>query len=109
MTNKPSKVGIDEEKQKNYTFNLLQNYPNPFNPNTKITYQLENEDKVKLTVYDVLGREIITLVDESQKSGEHSVNWNGKNNSGEEVNSGIYFYKLTFQGNSITKKAVFIH
>jgi hypothetical protein len=109
LTNKPTTVYVNEEKTKQYTFNLLQNYPNPFNPSTKITYQLEIEDHVKLTIYDVLGREIITLVDKVQKSGEHSVNWNGKNSSGEEVNSGIYIYKLTFQNKSITKKAVLIH
>jgi hypothetical protein len=70
-------------------YRLSQNYPNPFNPETRITYSLKQEGNVSLKVFDVLGREIITLVDQHQNAGTHSVSFNALN-----ISSGIYFYKL---------------
>ncbi len=74
---------------------LNQNYPNPFNPSTRITYQVPADDRVTLDVYDVSGKLVSRLVDNVQKAGNHSVDWNGTNSYGGDVSSGTYFYRLT--------------
>ena len=71
------------------SFSLNQNYPNPFNPSTTLKYEIPKESYANLKVYDILGREVITLVKEQQKTGYYEVDWNAANNS-----SGIYFYKI---------------
>ncbi|RCK74541.1 MAG: Cell surface protein [Ignavibacteriae bacterium] len=76
------------------SYNLEQNYPNPFNPITTIKYQLPVESKVSLKIYNVLGQEIKTLVDEVQETGFKSVEWNSTDNSGKFVSSGVYFYRM---------------
>ena len=68
---------------------LFQNYPNPFNPKTEINFQLKKQDIVKLVIYDILGREIITLVDSIKPVGKHSVEWDATN-----YPSGLYFYMI---------------
>jgi len=75
-------------------FQLLQNYPNPFNPETTIGYQLPVSAKVELTVYNVLGQKIRQLVNRQQIAGSYQVRWDGKNDAGAPVASGIYLYKL---------------
>ena len=75
-------------------FKLNQNYPNPFNPDTKIVYALPEQSHVQLKVYNILGKEIRTLIDETQSANNHTVIWDGRNASGVNVPSGIYFYKL---------------
>ena len=82
-------------------FTLSQNYPNPFNPTTVINYQLPSMGHVILRVYDVLGREVRTLVDERQDAGTHSVIFNAAN-----LPSGVYFYELVAQGVNIIRKMV---
>ena len=72
----------------------LQNYPNPFNPETNINYNIPEEGKVELSVYNIKGQKVKTLVNESQISGQHSVIWNGTNKNNKRVASGVYFYKL---------------
>ncbi len=73
---------------------LLSNYPNPFNPSTAIYYQLGMEGPITLEVYNVRGQKIKTLVDRYQTSGSHSIIWNGDDENGNPVSSGLYFYKL---------------
>ncbi|MDI6779007.1 MAG: FlgD immunoglobulin-like domain containing protein [Bacteroidota bacterium] len=73
---------------------LSQNYPNPFNPNTIVKYQLPVGSKVTLKIYNMLGQEVKTLVDEVQEAGYQFIEWNSTNNSGNTVASGIYFYRL---------------
>ena len=76
------------------TFKLYQNYPNPFNPSTTIKYAVPKNVKVTLKIYDLLGREIATLVNDVKSPGVYSVKWNGKTMSGQQVSSGVYFYRL---------------
>jgi hypothetical protein len=77
------------------SFLLTQNFPNPFNGETNIIYSLPENRKIELTVYDILGTEIITLVNEFQVAGEYDVTWNGKNTYGAQMPSGIYFYRIS--------------
>ncbi|MCK4655094.1 MAG: T9SS type A sorting domain-containing protein, partial [Candidatus Cloacimonetes bacterium] len=76
------------------TTKLFGSYPNPFNPETTISYQLTADSKVSLSIYNVKGQKVNTLVNEILPAGEHSVIWNGKDSNGNQVSSGIYFYKL---------------
>jgi hypothetical protein len=81
------------------TFVLKQNYPNPFNPYTTIQYTIRNAhslpvQRTELKIFNVLGREIRTLVDEEQRSGTYTIEWDGTNNDGQRVSSGVYFYRL---------------
>ena len=75
-------------------FALEQNYPNPFNPTTVISYQLPVESKVTLRIYNVLGQEVKTVVDEIQEAGYKSVEWSSTNHLGNSVTSGLYFYRI---------------
>jgi hypothetical protein len=81
------------------SFGLAQNFPNPFNPVTKINYNIEKAGIVTLKIYDVAGNEISTLVSSNQTAGSYSVNFNGEN-----LASGIYFYKLESLGRSDIRK-----
>ena len=89
-------------------FNLKQNYPNPFNPTTTIEYTLQKEGKVVLKIFDSIGKEIKTLINQNQQGGNYKVVWDGTDNKGEKVSSGIYFYRFEIDKATITKKAVFI-
>jgi fibronectin type 3 domain-containing protein len=74
---------------------LLQNYPNPFNARTTITFRLAEESRpTSLKIFNVAGQEVVTLLDGALRKGQHQVVWSGKNSTGEEVASGIYFYHL---------------
>jgi hypothetical protein len=76
-------------------FALHQNYPNPFNPTTFIKYDLPKEAVVRIVIYDLMGREVRALVNEKQNAGYKSVLWDGKDNNGQNVASGIYIYHMT--------------
>ncbi len=78
-------------------FSLSQNHPNPFNPNTDITYSLPLPGKIRLTIYDLLGRRVRTFSDEHQTPGRKSIGWDGRDDQGNAVASGIYFYRLEAQ------------
>ncbi|HKI77842.1 MAG TPA: T9SS type A sorting domain-containing protein, partial [Ignavibacteriaceae bacterium] len=83
---------------------LLQNAPNPFNPSTAIKFYVPTTEDVTIKIYDILGREIKTLLDKQTEAGYHVVYWNGNNTRGENVSSGIYLYRLTAGSFSQTKK-----
>ncbi|MFQ5584846.1 MAG: tetratricopeptide repeat protein, partial [Calditrichia bacterium] len=76
-------------------FQLSQNYPNPFNPQTQIRFALPQQANVKLTIYDVSGRQVRTLVNENMPAGYHTAVWNGRNDNGAQVGTGVYFYHIT--------------
>ncbi len=82
-------------------FNLYQNYPNPFNPTTSIGYNLSENSTVTLIIYNTLGQEVRTLLNENQTKGEHVIQWDGKDNQGHNISSGIYLYRL--KAGSFTK------
>lgn len=86
----------------------LTNFPNPFNPSTTISFTLPNAGHATLDVYDLLGRHVVTLFDESVSAGEHLVVWDGKDRYGASVASGIYFYRLTTEVSSISKKMLLL-
>ena len=86
------------------TFTLNQNHPNPFNPSTVISYSLTTSADVELVVINVLGQQIRTLVNQYQSAGDHSVVWDGRDQGGNQVASGIYFYRMTSAGSVDTKK-----
>jgi flagellar hook assembly protein FlgD len=71
------------------------NYPNPFNPSTTISYLLAENSSVRLEIYDVAGRKVRSLVDESRSAGYHNVVWNGRDQNGSQVSSGVYLYRFT--------------
>ena len=77
-----------------YQFDLGQNYPNPFNPETKIEYQLAERSEVKLEIFNILGQRVRSLVTAVQNSGPQSVIWDGRNNLGQFVSSGVYIYRI---------------
>ena len=101
-------LGIDDEVKLPQVFNLTQNYPNPFNATTTISYSLSNESSVDLTVYDIAGRKVAQLVNGIEPAGEHQVVWNGVDDSGKEVATGIYFYNIKTDVESTTKRMMLL-
>ncbi|MDZ7332982.1 MAG: T9SS type A sorting domain-containing protein, partial [candidate division KSB1 bacterium] len=90
------------------SFKLAQNYPNPFNPTTMIEYQLPEQTHVTIVIYNMLGQEVRSLVDEIKPAGYHSVIWNGLDNSGGMVTSGVYYYRMTTPSFNEVKKMVLV-
>jgi len=101
----PNATGIiaDNSNQIPGEYRLSQNYPNPFNPVTRIEYNLPIDSKVELTVYDLAGRKVKTLVNKQQLAGQHSVNWNASGFA-----SGVYFYRIRTDNFSDMKKCVLV-
>ena len=87
-------------------FVLNQNFPNPFNPSTKITYRLNKPALVKLSVYDITGREVNRLVDRYQSVGDYNISWNSNDDNGQKMASGMYFARLNVDNESVSRKMV---
>ena len=111
--NNPSSV--QQNKIYFYDFDLSQNYPNPFNPTTTIKYSIPSVGAehvqplhVLLKVYDLLGREVATLVNEEKPPGNYEVTFSVETRRGESLPTGVYFYRLTAGSYSETKKMVLI-
>lgn len=85
------------------SFALNQNFPNPFNPSTNISFDLPVASRVTLTVYNILGQEVVQLVDDYMEAGSHSVSWNASS-----VSSGVYFYRITAEAFNQTRKMVLL-
>jgi aminopeptidase N len=96
-------IGVEDGSPVPASFRLDQNFPNPFNPYTKITFSIPQQGRVKITVYDSLGKEISVAKDEDFTAGEHSVYFNAKN-----LASGVYLYKLEWNDKSASKKMLVI-
>jgi subtilisin family serine protease len=100
-----STLDVKTEDQLPTDIHLYQNYPNPFNPTTMINYQLPVTSHVSLKVYNLLGQEVATIVDELQNAGYKQVVWNATNNYGNKVSSGVYFYRIEITDNSQPSKS----
>jgi photosystem II stability/assembly factor-like uncharacterized protein len=96
-------TGVASPSDRPYTFAVGQNFPNPFNPTTVISYQLSASSNVTLKIYDVLGREVETLINEKESAGSHSVNFDATT-----LPSGVYFYRLVAGNMTATKKMVLL-
>ncbi|HQI39690.1 MAG TPA: FlgD immunoglobulin-like domain containing protein [Ignavibacteriaceae bacterium] len=94
--------GIPEE------FYLAQNYPNPFNPSTSIIYNIKEAGNTSLIIYDILGARVKTLVSQFQSAGQYNVTWDGLNDAGNQVRSGIYIYSLQTNNAVISKKMLLL-
>ncbi|MBN1997839.1 endo-1,4-beta-xylanase, partial [candidate division KSB1 bacterium] len=89
-------------------FKLEQNYPNPFNPTTKIEFSIPESAKTSLKIYDILGREVATLVNKNLTAGVYNITWDAKNSDGSQIVSGTYFYRLAAGNFLITQKMIFL-
>ncbi|MGH1362963.1 MAG: FG-GAP-like repeat-containing protein [Calditrichia bacterium] len=107
--NNGTPVGIhDNDSQTALTFHLAQNYPNPFNPSTTIEYSLPRSSTVTLVIYNTAGQKIKTLVNAQQKAGSQMVDWDGTDDSGNRVASGIYLYRLKVEDNIFSRKMLLV-
>lgn len=89
-------------------YSLNQNYPNPFGPATTITYSLAMKERVDISVYDLSGRHVRTLVDETQEPSRYRIEWDGTNDRGEQVPSGVYFIRYQAGSHRFSKKALLL-
>ena len=89
-------------------FSLHQNYPNPFNPSTTIAYDLPIASIVNITIYDMMGRKIKTLVNEYEAAGFKYIQWDGRNDKNESVSAGLYVYLLQTEKFMQNKKMIFL-
>jgi hypothetical protein len=103
VEDKPSK-----EAQIPSTFALQQNYPNPFNAETVISYSIPVQSHVSLNIYNINGQKIRTLIDEVSQPGVYRVVWNGTNDEGKDLASGIFFYRFDAPGISFVKKLILL-
>jgi len=99
----PAGTGVSEKSGAPKFFGLAQNYPNPFNPSTTVAYSLKNTGKVRLSVFDIMGKEVAVLVDGTQAAGSHQIQFNAIN-----LTTGLYFYKLQTATQVITKKMTLV-
>ena len=90
------------------TYALYQNYPNPFNPDTRIAFDVPGESAVRLAVYDLLGRQVRTLVNDQKSPGTYTVTWDARDDAGARVSSGIYIYRLEAGEQAFTMKMVLL-
>ena len=101
-------ASVDDDAQVPSTFALHQNYPNPFNPVTSIDFVLPSDGNVTLTVYNLLGQQVTTLVNDFRRAGTHTITWNGRNELGRDVSTGVYLYRIDAGDFSATKKMVLL-
>jgi len=99
---------VDSDSKILDQYKLHQNFPNPFNPTTSISFQIPRQNHVKLVIYDILGREVISLIDKHFQQGNYSVVWNGKDKHGYNVSTGVYIYQLQADGVTKTRKMTFM-
>ena len=89
-------------------FNVKQNYPNPFNPSTTIEYQIVKQGNVEVAIYDINGRLVKTIVNETQYPGSYTLQWNSRDEAGANVSSGTYFYQVNSNGVQLVKKMLLL-
>lgn len=97
-------TGVDDDREiLPSSISLNQNYPNPFNPSTQLSFSIPTKGQVDLAVYDLLGRKVNSVISAVMEPGAHEAEWNGKDQSGNDVASGIYLYRLQFEGTNLVK------
>jgi len=101
-------IDLSEDRDLPDHYSLSQNYPNPFNAKANIEFSLPKNCHVKLTIYNILGQKVRVLVDDYQSAGHKSVKWDGKDDQGEEMPSGVYFYKIKAGEFTDSKKMVIL-
>jgi len=102
-------LSLDENLTIPTQFALHQNYPNPFNPSTQISFDVpEGSELVRLNIYNILGKKVSTLLNNRMNPGKHKIEWNAKDNEGNPVASGIYFYELSSSSFTARKKMLLI-
>ena len=106
-------IGLDLSQIQNEasmpdSYSLLQNYPNPFNSTTTLRYDLAGQSNVNIIIYDMLGREVKTLINQTQDAGFKSIQWDGTNDYGKQVSAGVYLYRIQTGEYMQTKKMVFL-
>jgi hypothetical protein len=107
-TPEESTLGTGSENGLPDKFTVFQNYPNPFNPSTIIQYTLPDEQYVRVVIFDMLGKEIKTLVSDIETAGIKSVVWDGTNANGQTLSGGIYFYRITAGQQTETKRMLLL-
>lgn len=101
-------LGVKNKVTNPINFKLNQNYPNPFNPTTSIVYEIQHESNVNMVIYDLMGNEVITIVNEYRQVGQYTASWDGRDNFGQAVSGGIYFCKLQAGDFIQTRKMVLL-
>jgi len=90
------------------SFQLNQNYPNPFNPTTTINYSINKNGNIKIVIFDMLGKQVKSLVNKKNIAGKHQVLWNGKNDAGKTLPSGQYYYTIEMDGITKSRKMILL-
>ncbi len=101
-------VEPSEEPDVVYEYRLRSNYPNPFNPSTTINFSLPQEDNVNLSIYNIRGQLVKTLINDNLERGEHSVEWSGLDTNNRHVGSGVYFYRLDSSHGTKIKRMILL-
>ncbi|NIT59452.1 MAG: T9SS type A sorting domain-containing protein, partial [Aliifodinibius sp.] len=101
-------ISTDDPNKFPKSFSLYPNYPNPFNPNTTIRYDLVKKSKVVFIIYNTLGQKVKTLINETQTAGSKSVIWDGTDNTGQSVSSGLFLYTLRVDDIQQSRKMLLI-
>ena len=101
-------VSLDEPKTTPFEFALHQNYPNPFNPETKIQFDVAEKSKVNISIFNLVGQKVATLVDNTMDIGKYTITWGGLNDKGAPLPSGMYFYEMNSSSYHSIKKLVLV-
>lgn len=101
-------VADPDETVRPFKFRLNQNYPNPFNPATTISYEIGQSRRVRIDIFNILGQVVNQLVDQHMPAGRHQATWNGRDKSGRQAVSGIYFYRIRAGDFIQTRKMVLL-
>jgi hypothetical protein len=102
-------LDVDDNMQDEYLASIVEakfsgNYPNPFNPETAISYTLPKQGNVQISIYNIKGQKVKTLVKNNSDAGRYTIVWNGKDTNEREVASGVYLYRLVFNGKNVDVK-----
>ncbi len=108
VTYTPGTIVKSRDSKNIKDYRLFANYPNPFNPETTLSFQIPERTRVRLSVYDVLGKTVKVLIEKELQAGAHSVQWQGRDKSGAAVPSGLYYYRLETESFNTVKKMLLL-